>query len=364
MLSGGVDSAVSAALLVEAGYDVTGVFMKNWTPLNTQTLADCPWEKDQADAESVASKLGIAFQSINFEQDYKERVVDYMLAEYQAGRTPNPDVLCNKEIKFGLFFDWAMKNGFDLVASGHYARLITDDGRVLVARGLDEGKDQSYFLWAVPGDRLAKTLLPIGDLRKSEVRRLAQAKSLPVADKPDSQGICFIGHLELRDWLRQELKPEPGNLVTLAGQVVGRHEGSILYTIGQRHGLTIIDKDAVAREYGLSAEELPRLFVVGKDLKANTVTIAPEVSSARANQVVIHDVIWHVPATELAGSQLKIQARYRQKTVDVIDWQNNQDGLTVNLGADLKAPAPGQFAVLYLDDKVVAGGVIHSFGRL
>lgn len=362
MLSGGVDSAVAAWRLVQEGWSVEGVFMKNWTPLSAQSLTDCPWERDQEDAEAVAVKLGIPFQSINFEAEYRQRVVDYLLAEYRAGRTPNPDVLCNREIKFGLFMDWAQAQGFTHVASGHYAQIGELAGQPVVQRGVDASKDQSYFLWAVGGKKLERVLLPVGGLEKVEVRRLATEAGLPVATKPDSQGICFIGHLSLADWLKDELKPTPGDVVTLQGKVVGRHEGSILYTIGQRHGFEITDKAAAAQEYNLDKSQLPRLFVVRKE--DNRLVVAAESEELETTQLWLTDVVWHVETDALVNRSLSLQARYRQSARPVASWTAVDDGVRVDLAEPITAPAPGQFAVFYAGESVVGGGVIHRTGKM
>jgi tRNA-specific 2-thiouridylase len=361
MLSGGVDSAVAAWRLQQEGWMVEGVFMKNWTPLSSQTLTDCPWERDQEDAAAVAACLDIPFQSLNFEVEYRQKVVDYLLAEYRAGRTPNPDVLCNREIKFGLFMDWALAHGFTHVASGHYAQIGDLGGHPVVQRGLDQGKDQSYFLWAVGGELLQRVLLPVGGLQKAEVRRLAAEAGLPVATKPDSQGICFIGHLSLSDWLKEELQPEPGEVVTLSGRVIGHHDGAILYTIGQRHGFTITDKAGAAAEYDLDKAQLPRLFVVRKE--ENKLVVAAAAAETAVRQLWLTDVVWHVP-TDTLTDDLSLQARYRQSPRPVASWETTVDGVLVNLAEPINAPAPGQFGVFYAGNSVVGGGVIHRTEKM
>ena len=359
MLSGGVDRAVAAYLLRQEGWSVTGVFMKNWTPLSAQSLTDCPWEQDQADAQAVADHLDIPFESVNFEVEYKQRVVDYLLAEYAAGRTPNPDVLCNREIKFGLFAEWAAANGFSHLASGHYAQIGELEGQPVIIRGVDANKDQSYFLWTVGGQRLDNVRLPIGELTKPQVRQLAKQAKLPVATKADSQGICFIGHISLSDWLKGELKPNPGEVVTLSGQVVGRHDGTILYTIGQRHGYEIVDKAAVADEYGLDKSSLPRLFVVAKDDAANRLVVADKLVEQDSGRLWLTDVVWHVDPPR----ELTLQARYRQAPKKVKSWQSTDSGVVVDLEEPVRAAAPGQFAVFYAGAAVVGGGVIHRSER-
>ncbi|HRP36651.1 MAG TPA: tRNA 2-thiouridine(34) synthase MnmA, partial [Candidatus Dojkabacteria bacterium] len=202
-LSGGVDSAVSAAILLEQGYDVTGIFMKNWSGADFSVNSDCPWEQDQQDAEDVCKTLGIPFKSVNFEKQYRDIVVQYFFDEYSKGRTPNPDVLCNKEIKFKLFLQYATESGAELIATGHYARITHDENGFKLLKGIDNNKDQSYFLHRLNQEQLSKSLFPIGELQKSEVRKLAEKYKLPNAKKKDSQGICFIGKIDVQDFLRE-----------------------------------------------------------------------------------------------------------------------------------------------------------------
>ncbi|HEY5152659.1 MAG TPA: tRNA 2-thiouridine(34) synthase MnmA, partial [Candidatus Saccharimonadales bacterium] len=256
-MSGGVDSSVTAVLLIEQGYQVTGVYMKNWS----QDLPGfvCPWQEDYQDAKRVAVQLGIDFKLYDFETEYRSKVVDYMVAEYRAGRTPNPDIMCNQEVKFKLFLQTALADGADLIATGHYARI--DDGRLFA--GLDKTKDQSYFLYRVTAEALRKSLMSIGELHKTEVRRLAKKLGLATAEKKDSQGICFVGKVGIKEFLLHELGPQPpGPIVGQAGKQIGEHDGAIFYTIGQRHGLNV-------------GGGLP-YYVTRKDMKTNTIYVTTD----------------------------------------------------------------------------------------
>ena len=253
-MSGGVDSSVTAALLKQQGYDATGVYMKNWT----QDLPgmECPWREDYHDALKVAVHLGIDLKVFDFQKEYRYKVVDYMINEYKAGHTPNPDVMCNQEVKFKLFLDAALEQGADMIATGHYSKV--KDGKLLIAANKD--KDQTYFLYRVTKDALNKTLFPIGGFKtKSEVRALAKKFGLPNADKKDSQGICFVGKVGIKDFLNQYVKTQPGAIIDQNGQKIGQHEGAIFYTIGQRHGLNV-------------GGGLP-YYVVGKNMAKNEVYV-------------------------------------------------------------------------------------------
>lgn len=231
-MSGGVDSSLTAAVLLEQGYDVTGVYMKNWT----QDLPGmrCPWADDLADAKRVAVQLGIDFKVFDFEAEYKHKVVDYMIDEYKAGRTPNPDIMCNQEVKFKLFLETALEDGADMIATGHYGRV--EDG--VLKQAEDKNKDQTYFLYRVTGEALSKTLFPLGEFTKPRVREMAKERALYTAGKKDSQGICFVGKVGIRDFLSQYVEQTPGTIIdTATGKVLAHHDGAIFYTLGQRHGL-------------------------------------------------------------------------------------------------------------------------------
>jgi len=366
MLSGGVDSAVAALLLRDRGYQVTGVFMKNWSPKTWQSLTDCPWEQDQADAEAVAKKLGIEFRSVNFETEYQEVVVKYFLNEYRAGRTPNPDIMCNKEIKFGAFYRWAIAQRANYVASGHYAQIKTKHDQVLLARGVDEQKDQSYFLWAVPPNILRQTLFPVGELHKDGVRRLAQQAQLPVATKKDSQGICFIGHLNVGHWLRSELGVKRGHVILSDGSIVGEHDGVHLYTIGQRHGFSIDQPATLSRVLKTDKGELPMLYVIHKKIDINELVVDNQ-PPVCGDIFTVEQVVWHdqqlgerVSNGELI--ELHCQVRYRQSAVLVevapLEGIDHTNQVAVRPLEQITAVTEGQFAVFYHDDLVVGGGVI------
>jgi tRNA-specific 2-thiouridylase len=332
-LSGGVDSSVSAALLKEQGYRVVGVYMKNWT----QDVAGvaCPWKQDLADARAAAAVLDIPFKVFDFQAEYKQHVVDVMVAEYQAGRTPNPDVLCNQEIKFKLFRQAATADGADLIATGHYAR--TSSGRLLKAA--DTAKDQTYFLYRVTREALERTLFPLGELTKPEVRRLAAERNLPTATKPDSQGICFVGEVGVREFLRQYVPAEPGPVVA-AGAVIGTHEGALFYTHGQRHGLGI----GGGRPY----------YVTGKDIDSNTVYVTADSGDLEleTDTFRLESPHWinNPPAPD---RDYQVRTRYR---ADLIECRI--DGDRVSMVRRERAVTPGQSAVIYDGDRVVGGGII------
>lgn len=276
-MSGGVDSSVSALLLKEAGFDVTGVFIKVWQPEGT----DCGWKDERRDAMRVAAMLDIPFLTMDFSDKYKKEVVDYMIREYSIGNTPNPDIMCNRHVKFGSFLDEARRLGADFVATGHYAQNIfnTETKTYELIEGADKGKDQTYFLWTLNQDDLRSILFPIGHLQKSEVRKIAEKAKLPVFDKKDSQGVCFIGHLDMKDFLKENIgdKIHAGDVLDMEGKVIGKHEGSILYTIGERHGFTLLNNTINTESH----------FVVKKDIEKNTITVAKE---SEYEQVVAREV--------------------------------------------------------------------------
>jgi len=360
MMSGGVDSSVAALLLKKDGNDVEGVFMKNWSPNNLQSLTDCPWKQDLKDAEAVAKQLDIPFRSVNFEKEYRSEVVDYFLREYKAGRTPNPDVMCNKAIKFGAFYKWARKQGADFIATGHYARIFETSGQKLVSRGIDKNKDQSYFLWAIKPEILKHTIFPIGELKKTQVRQIAKKAKLKVANKKDSQGICFIGHINLAEFLQAELGTKEGLVKTIKGSIVGRHSGAHILTIGQRHGFEITNPKALAKDLNLDATNLPPLFVIAKDIEKNEIIIGShsEVELLR-DEFIVKDVIWHQKPNP--NQNLKVQIRYRGVAIKctVVDKGRN---IIVKSVKKIRALAPGQFAVFYQSDNknefIVGGGTI------
>lgn len=343
-LSGGVDSAVSAALLKEQGYEVVGVYMKNWSGDDYGIQADCPWKEDQKDAEAVCQTLGIEFRSFNFEKQYRDKVVEYFFSEYEKGRTPNPDVMCNKEIKFKLFFEKATEEfGADLIATGHYARKIEgEDGIHRLYRGVDSNKDQTYFLYNLTQAQLSKTLFPIGHLAKPEVRKLAKKFNLPNADKPDSQGICFIGEIDVLKFLMSRLPEKHGDIVDIdTNEKVGEHKGSYFHTIGQRKGL------------GIGGQEIP-YFVVGKDFEKNIVYVGkghdhPSLMKSEVKLENIHKIY------DFDNSGLSASVRYRNKAIEGVLDENE---MTFKFNQPQWAPASGQSLVIYKGDECVGGGVI------
>jgi len=348
-LSGGVDSAVAALLLKRAGHDVVGLFMKNWEDDDDDEY--CSTREDLVDAVSAAERIGIDVEAVNFAAEYKERVFASFLAEYRAGRTPNPDVLCNAEIKFRAFLDRAMALGAEKIATGHYARVEERDGRHVLLKGLDPGKDQSYFLHRLTQAQLARTLFPVGHLHKPEVRRIALEAGLANHAKRDSTGICFIGERPFREFLSRYLPREPGPMVTPAGEHVGEHEGLMYYTIGQRQGLGI-----GGRRDGAGSP----WYVAGKDLAANKLIVVQghdhELLLRRG--LAAADASWICGAPPAVTADLGAKTRYRQAdsacTLDVHDASSFE----LKFDAPQWAVTPGQSAVLYRGEECLGGGVI------
>lgn len=333
-MSGGVDSSLTAALLKEQGYDVTGVYMKNWT----QDLPGlkCPWADDLADAKRVAVQLGIDFEVFDFEQDYKHKVVDYMIEEYRLGRTPNPDIMCNQEVKFRLFLNTALERGADMIATGHYAR--AEDG--LLKRAKDENKDQTYFLYRVTGEALQKTLFPLGEYTKPEVRKMAEERGLSTAAKPDSQGICFVGQIGIRDFLSQYVEQKPGKIIDKqTGEIVGYHDGAIFYTLGQRHGLDV-------------GGGLP-YYVVGKDMDKNEVYVSRDLGDDALwrHDIQLNNLHW-INGTPVDGNY-QIRVRHRAPLVTA-----QLAGNMLHLDEPQRAVAAGQSIVIYQDSVCLGGGII------
>lgn len=341
-LSGGVDSSVSAALLQSQGYEVSGVFIKVWQP----DFYECNWKEDRLDAMRVCAKLGIPFFTLDLEKEYKKEVVDYMIAEYKAGRTPNPDVMCNKHVKFGGFFDWAMEKGADYVATGHYAK--TDKNHNLIA-GKDKNKDQSYFLWTLTPKQLSKTIFPVGNIEKPEVRKLAKKFGLPTAEKKDSQGLCFIGKVDMAEFLKHFVNTREGNVLNTQGEVIGTHQGSVLYTIGQRHGFAITKH----------APNDGRSFVVSKNLKDNTITVSnKEIKDETTREITISNLNWTTGLAPKLGEKYEARIRYRQPLSECAIGKIDNKTCVVNFKKSQKAPAPGQSLVLYQGEVCLGGGII------
>lgn len=343
-LSGGVDSSVTAAKLIEQGHDVTGVYMKNWS----QDLPgfDCPWREDYQDAKRVAVDLGIPFELYDFETEYRQRVVDYMLDGYRHGLTPNPDIMCNQEIKFRLFLETALANGAEMIATGHYARVIYANGVAELHMAADADKDQTYFLYRVTENALRHSLMPIGDFPdKQAVRIEATRLGLSTAQKKDSQGICFVGKVGIKEFLLHELGPQqPGAVRDQYGVILGEHEGAIFYTIGQRQGLGI-------------GGGLP-YYVTGKDMIKNEVYVTTDIQDAALwrSEIRLQETHW-INTEPGKDTRYHIRTRHRAELVDCT-VELTGGGVVVHLSEQIRAITPGQSAVLYEGTRVVGGGVV------
>lgn len=388
-LSGGVDSSVAAYLLKEQGYNVIGLFMRNWNDASVTLEDECPWIEDSADALMVAEKLGIPFQVIDLSDVYKERIVDYMFAEYEKGRTPNPDVLCNREIKFDIFLQTALDLGADYVATGHYARReeleINGEKVFRLLAGKDKNKDQSYFLCQLSQEQLSKALFPIGDLEKSEVRKIAKEQELVTAEKKDSQGLCFIGKVSLPDFLQQQLKPKSGEIVEISkeneiysqpkpqfftkweelafksegvayektfGEVVGKHDGAHYFTKGQRKGLGVGGK-------------IEPLFVLDTDVKENIIYTGQGKNHPglykKALFICEEEIHWVREDLKLNPDETMeamVRIRYRQPLQKAV-LHKAESGLYIEFENAQSAITEGQFAAWYLDDELIGSGVIN-----
>jgi tRNA-specific 2-thiouridylase len=345
-MSGGVDSSVTAALLLEQGYEVQGLFMSNWDEDET---GYCTAAQDYQDARTVCSQLGLTLHKVSFAGEYRERVFSYFLEEYRAGRTPNPDVLCNREIKFGVCFDYARRLGAEWVATGHYARVSHEPARLL--RGLDTGKDQSYFLHAMPATALARTLFPVGSLTKDDVRRRARELTLPVFDKKDSTGICFIGERPFAEFLSKYLPAQPGDIETLDGRRIGHHQGLMYYTLGQRKALRIGGVSDAAEE---------PWYVAAKDLHRNVLLVAQGHDHPALFRCALtaSQLTWVAGAAPAARFRCTAKVRYRQadQTCEVRLLASDQ--CAVHFDQPQRAVTPGQYAVFYDGETCLGGGVI------
>jgi tRNA-uridine 2-sulfurtransferase len=346
-MSGGVDSSVTAWLLKEQGYDVIGLFMKNWD--DTDEFGRCTAAEDFEDVRRVCAHIGIPYYSVNFEKEYYQKVFEYFLDEYRKGRTPNPDVMCNREIKFGDFLRKAKQLGADFIATGHYAQIVEKDGRKLLARGADPNKDQTYFLWAVYRSQLLQTMFPIGHMHKKEVRELAEKAGIPTARKKDSTGICFIGERNFRQFLSQYLPAQPGEIRTLEGELKGRHNGLMYYTLGQRQGLGI----------GGSGNGEP-WFVVGKDLENNILYVAQghDHEALYSRGLIATDVNWLIPEPPESPFECTAKCRYRQKDQAVLVTPGEGGTIHVEFKEPQRAVTPGQSVVLYDGEICLGGGII------
>ncbi len=350
-LSGGVDSSVAACLLQQQGYEVEGLFMKNWD--EDDEPGYCPAQEDLAHARAVAEQLGIRFHTVSFSSEYWERVFAHFLAEYRAGRTPNPDILCNQEIKFKAFLDYARGLGGAAIATGHYARITADGGRRRLLKGLDRDKDQSYFLYRLDQRALRHSLFPLGELRKPEVRNMAARHGFANADRKDSTGICFIGERKFRDFLAHYLPAQPGEIVSVEGRHLGRHQGLMFHTIGQRQGLGI---------GGIRANSGQPWYVVDKDLAGNRLLVAQggDHPSLFRSRLVAGDLHWiggQAPDTPLS---CECRIRYRQQVQACTVEMTAAEHAQVEFQVPQRAITPGQAVVFYSGDECLGGGTIQS----
>ena len=364
-LSGGVDSSVSAALLKRDGYDVTGVFIKAWYP----DFLTCTWKEDRRDAMRVCAVLDIPFLTIDLEKEYKKEVIDYMVREYAEGRTPNPDVMCNKVIKFGGFFEKAMEMGADYIATGHYARVVeargsgadndgdagisTEKNAVLykMLESKDTNKDQTYFLWTLTQRQLAHTLFPVGDIPKSQVRELAHEFGLSTATKKDSQGLCFLGKVDLKDFLGHYFKEQKGNVLDEAGAIIGTHDGAWFYTLGERHGF-VVSADAPA--------EKP-FYIIAKDVKANTLTvshkISPDAPLKPTKEIRLTNANW-ISGTAPLRKRISARTRYRESLV-ACKVDQDATGFLVKFDVPQSIVSAGQSIVFYNAGECLGGAIVQ-----
>ena len=374
-MSGGVDSSVSAALLKKEGFKVIGVFIKVWEPLDLargKPFNFCNWREEQREARRATAHLDIPLLTLDLSREYKKKVVDYFIAEYKAGRTPNPDVMCNKHIKFGIFYDWALAQGADFVATGHYAQILRngkqkvalvstsprrpgeDKDSFLFGVSRDLAKDQTYFLWNLRQDQLAKILFPVGDYTKTQVRALAKKFGLPNAEKKDSQGLCFVGRIDFKDFLKRELKEKKGNVLNEQGKIIGHHDGAMFFTLGERHGFEVFKKTSDEKPY----------YIIAKDIEKNTLTVSNLLTGRLGNlhpigaeklEVKIEKTNWigelsslEVKPRSAQGFNLQARIRYRQplQSCEVAKIDNKEREAIITFASPQLA-VPGQSLVLY-----------------
>ncbi len=350
-MSGGVDSAVAALILKRKGYDVVGVFMKNWEDDDGEDGV-CTAAEDYADVRSVCDKIGVPYYTVNFAKQYKDRVFSYFIDEYKNNRTPNPDVLCNCEIKFKAFLELAMSTEAAALATGHYARIKKEDGLVHLQRGKDPGKDQSYFLAGLKQSQIERAMFPVGDMLKHDVRKLAADAGLSNAAKKDSTGVCFIGERDFKQFLMRYIPAQPGDIVSLSGETVGMHDGLMYYTLGQRRGLRI---------GGQSTGTGESFFVIGKDVKRNRLIVQQgeheELFSTGLTSLKINFI---AKAPESNAFKCTAKVRYRQRDCGVLVRMNKDGGCEIMFDEPQRAVTPGQWVVLYMGEECLGGGIIDS----
>ncbi len=358
-VSGGVDSSVSLALLRDQGYDVTGVFIRTWQP----DFIECTWRDERRDAMRVCAHLSVPFLECDLEAVYRDEVAMYMIDEYKKGRVPNPDVMCNKKVKFGGFLDFAMAHGADFVATGHYAQIETVSTpsplqaragvRLSLKQSKDKNKDQTYFLWTLDQDQLSKTMFPIGHLEKSDVRKLAEKYHLPNATKKDSQGVCFLGMIDMKEFLSHYIEKKVGTVLNENGTVIGHHEGSVFITIGQRHGFTITQKGTDDKPY----------YVIDKNVDTNTITVSDDLQKVTdtmeqsEKSITLSQVVCNTAIDFTKLYQARI--RYRQTLVDCRLRMNTTGGMYVDFVQSQIHPARGQSCVIYDGELCIGGGIIE-----
>lgn len=343
-LSGGVDSSVAALRLKKQGYTVVGVFIKVWHP----DFMVCNWEAERLDAMRVAAHLEIPFLTCDAEATYRDEVAHYFISEYKAGRTPNPDVLCNKEVKFGAFMRFTKERGADFIATGHYVKRIKTTGVAELHRGIDGNKDQSYFLWSLTQDQLDFALFPVGDTEKETIRLEASKAGIPTATKKDSQGVCFLGHIDIPEFLSHYIDLKSGDVLNEQGDVIGSHQGALVYTLGQRHGFTLNNKDTARKHH----------YVVARDIDNNTLTVSEERKVTKQNDAVaLTNTILRSPL--VVADIVEAQFRYRQVPFKVTLMEQGSDTLTLNINEPTEQPASGQSCVLYRGSHCIGGGIIQ-----
>lgn len=338
-MSGGVDSSLSAALLAEQGYDVTGVFIKVWQP----DFIECTWKEDRLDAMRVASELGIPFVTLDLEKEYKQGVIDYMIEEYRQGRTPNPDVMCNREVKFGAFWKWAEQQGADYIATGHYAQ--TDHEHLLVSE--DPNKDQTYFLWTLTRDDLNHVLFPIGNMIKDDVRKEAEKRGLHTSSKKDSQGLCFVGTIDIKTLLKEYIDERPGNVLDELGEVIGKHDGVMFYTIGERHGFSITTKSINDAPY----------YIIAKDMETNTLTVSHAKPQIGSDTEMFLEHVSFVSEHPVPEKTYEARGRYRAP-LSRVRLLKQGHGWNVKVVEGDLVPTSGQSLVIYEGEKCLGGGVM------
>lgn len=341
-LSGGVDSSVAALRLQQRGFDVVGVFIKVWQP----DFIDCNWEADRLDAMRVAAHLGIPFLTCDAEEAYKQNVADYFISEYEAGRTPNPDVLCNSAVKFGAFYNFAMERGADFVATGHYAQIERNSESTAILRGVDSGKDQSYFLWQISPEKLANIIFPIGDSPKQQIRKEAELAKIPVALKKDSQGVCFLGHIDIPEFLSHFIDLTPGAVLDTTGQIIGTHNGVQVYTLGQRHGFAI---------HTAKTNETAH-YIIDRDIDNNTITVSTTAPIDSRNDNISLDATNLF--TDTLPVSLELQFRYQQKSLRASILNQSETTIELQIEDQHERPSAGQSCVLYDGDRMLGGGII------